>query len=60
MHDEDVTKTSAWEAISKNTYVRHHFLQMLFLLFRFETSGEVSVHSMSIASDTHAEVTYWY
>ena len=60
MHDEAVTNTSAWEAISKNTYVRHHCLQMLFLLFRFEMSGEVSVYYMSIASDTHAEVTYWY
>ena len=61
MHDEAVTKTSAWEAISKNTYVRHHCLQlMLFLLLRFETRGEVSVYSMSIASDTHTEVTCWY
>ena len=42
MHDEALTKTSAWEAISKNTYVRQHCLQTSFLLFSLLTSGEVS------------------
>ena len=60
MHDEAFPKTSAWEAISKNSYVRHHCLQSCFCYSALKRVVRSACRCMSIASNTHAEVTCWY
>ena len=60
IHDEAFPKTSAWEAISKNSYVRHHCLQSCFCYSALKRVVRSACRCMSIASNTHAEVTCWY